>query len=1065
MDRSDAILFQRWIATRDADAFAEVVSRHSAMVYGTCKRIIGNPSDAEDIAQECFMELARVKRTIRPSLGGWLHTVATRRSLDRIKADRRRKRREVRFVERVGMNNEITWDDIQTHIDEAIAALPDKLREPIIYRFLGGQTQNVIAQKLGISSSTVQYRLTKGIEQMRKFLKKRGVVAPSAVLVSLLGTHLAAEAAPATLTAALGKLTLAGATGAMGGVAGTSATGIAALGGVLIMKKVAIVIAVILAGGVGMWAVRQKQRPESTESAHSAASLALERVSRTESPGPSEAVHEPLAAIVARTEAPQMESQMVATAVEREGASVSGIVLLPGGQPAKGAQVIAYTEEPEFRVSGLADRDGTFELAGFTVGSHLYLYAETDEFTSKLHGPIPLTEGGLQNFTIALFELGGIRGVVVDMQGHAVVLAGLRARPHAYASTPPIPVAYTDETGNFALTNLLPGLYGFGLIPPGSEDRTEVSSRESVKVNAGEVRTDVTLVLDMGGDLSIRGSVTDSEGNPIANARIEIDRRIAGRREWRTQTDQDGNYCLTGLSDTTYAVRGYCTGYAPGGEWKVPAGSENVDFVLRRMQTTFTGRVVRADTGEPVTEFEVLAVGSAITDRAQLRQYEKLSFETCKDPEGRFQIKGLGGTGGKWATVVARAAGFAMGYDTVRMNPEGPFIEALVRLEPEALVTGIVVDAAEEPVPGANVLIGPLVHFPNIPDRTAAHSRDDGTFELYGVSSETRVISAYHPDYAPCSVQVSPRPGETESVRIVLLPGGVVEGMVTAGGEPVTDAIVWLQPPRDLGEWTLDTRTDFSGRFRFASVAPGSMEASAFFPRDRKDGSIRRLTRPVPIENGRVTQVDFDFALASAELEGIVCFGDLPAKEGFARVYIASAEGEEFRSVSFEESAFRIEDLPAGTARLEISAFFPDLRNIVRRKDVDVLLNDNEPTQITVDFAQGGRLGGIVTGIPPSEAWVDVFSGAVDVAELYGDPSPMGEAFEAFGRLLVWQGSAQQDGTFYAVGFDPGTYTVVVSLSRDDASTPAEARAGLRQTSLVVQVADAQETWVEMPFR
>ena len=82
MPSLDAALFQRWIATRDADAFAEIVSRHSAMVYGTCRRVLRNPADAEDVTQECFMELARAGRPVRCPLGAWLHTTAVRRSLD-----------------------------------------------------------------------------------------------------------------------------------------------------------------------------------------------------------------------------------------------------------------------------------------------------------------------------------------------------------------------------------------------------------------------------------------------------------------------------------------------------------------------------------------------------------------------------------------------------------------------------------------------------------------------------------------------------------------------------------------------------------------------------------------------------------------------------------------------------------------------------------------------------------------------------------------------------------------------------------------------------------------------
>ena len=104
----------------------------------------------------------------------------------------------------------------------------------------------------------------------------------------------------------------------------------------------------------------------------------------------------------------------------------------------------------------------------------------------------------------------------------------------------------------------------------------------------------------------------------------------------------------------------------------------------------------------------------------------------------------------------------------------------------------------------------------------------------------------------------------------------------------------------------------------------------------------------------------------------------------------------------------------------------------------------------------------VETGIPPSEAWVDVFTGAVDADELYKDRSPMGGAR---GRLLVWQGSVRQDGTFYAVGFDPGTYTVVVPLSNKDASTLSERLASARYASVVVELGDGQETWVLIPFR
>jgi RNA polymerase sigma factor (sigma-70 family) len=245
----DRTLMERWRATHDAEAFAEIVSRHSAMVYGTCKRVLGNPTDAEDVAQECFLELAESRTAIRSSLGGWLHKAAVHRSLNRIKADSRRKQREARFAAEVGYSSGPSWDDIQAHIDEAIAALPDKLREPVIHRFLEGQTHEAIAQNLGISRSTVQYRLARGVEEIRKSLKRRGIPVATAVLTAMLGTNLAkAGAVPASLTAALGKVAIVGSSGSAAAASGVAlGSKVALVGGTAIMwKNVSIALGVVV---------------------------------------------------------------------------------------------------------------------------------------------------------------------------------------------------------------------------------------------------------------------------------------------------------------------------------------------------------------------------------------------------------------------------------------------------------------------------------------------------------------------------------------------------------------------------------------------------------------------------------------------------------------------------------------------------------------------------------------------------------------------------------------------------------------------------------------------------
>lgn len=235
MSSADIALLQKWIKGRDAHAFNEIVSRYADMVYSTCTRILGNPADAEEITQDCFLKLARGDVEIRSSLGGWLHTVATRGSLDRIRSDNRRKEKERQFAGTANTHAEVGWDDVQDYVDDAISSLPENLREPVIRHFLERETHETIASSLRISRPAVTQRIDKGITQIRKFLKRRGVPVSGSALAVMMA-EIPAEAAPATLTSALGKLALAGS----GGIAavGTATTSkLALIGGVAFMWK------------------------------------------------------------------------------------------------------------------------------------------------------------------------------------------------------------------------------------------------------------------------------------------------------------------------------------------------------------------------------------------------------------------------------------------------------------------------------------------------------------------------------------------------------------------------------------------------------------------------------------------------------------------------------------------------------------------------------------------------------------------------------------------------------------------------------------------------------------
>lgn len=241
MPIDDTALLQRWITRRDAEAFDEIVRRFADQVFGTCRRILRNDADAEEVAQECFLLLVRSGGEVRSSLGGWLHRAATSRSLDRIRSESRRRIRERAYVEAASQVAEATWDDLQEHVDAAIDQLPESTRDMIVAHFLGRKTHEEIASELGMNRRAVSQRIQRGLESIRRDFAKRGVTLSAAAL----GPFLAANttAAPISLKASLGKLAIAAGTTGPGGAVTTTSL----IGSLLIMKTKICLASITLA--------------------------------------------------------------------------------------------------------------------------------------------------------------------------------------------------------------------------------------------------------------------------------------------------------------------------------------------------------------------------------------------------------------------------------------------------------------------------------------------------------------------------------------------------------------------------------------------------------------------------------------------------------------------------------------------------------------------------------------------------------------------------------------------------------------------------------------------------
>ncbi|MHB1425171.1 MAG: sigma-70 family RNA polymerase sigma factor [Gemmataceae bacterium] len=245
----DAELLLRFAAQGDADAFAELVQRYAALVWGVCRRILRHDLDCEDAFQATFLVLVRQAGSIDPSrpLGAWLHTIAVRASA---KARRRnqRQRTQVKIPERTtrgDIADELGNGELFRVVDEEIARLPALLQAPFILCCLEGRTRDEAAAALGCSVAAIKGRLERGRELLRRRLEKRGFGLPAAFLVlGLTGGHVCASLRAKAIQSALGCAPPA------------VAALVPAVGASLASKLTLMAMSLVLAGALGFGAFR-----------------------------------------------------------------------------------------------------------------------------------------------------------------------------------------------------------------------------------------------------------------------------------------------------------------------------------------------------------------------------------------------------------------------------------------------------------------------------------------------------------------------------------------------------------------------------------------------------------------------------------------------------------------------------------------------------------------------------------------------------------------------------------------------------------------------------------------